>query len=351
MAKKRKSNFRGRIAQNVKRRKREASSVGYLNLPKDIKLLSPDEETRKMNLDFLPYVVTHKKHPDQVDGAEAGELWFRSPFKVHRDVGVNGDTIVCPTSIGKPCPICEYMAKLRKEGRDWDEIKVYRASPRALYAVMPLSLRKHDEDIYILDISDFLFFNELQDHLELNEEDEVFPDIEEGKTARLRLKWKSFGNNKFYELVILGFEDRDPYEESIIDDIPQLDDVLNILSYNELENKFLEMEDEISDETLDDKIEDEQPKRSKYRRSTPDEEKDDEPEEKETPKRKTVRRRSAAKEEPEEEKKETSKRSKRSKDNPDCPYKHKFGEDFEKFDDCAECEKWDECEEANNETK
>ena len=67
---------------------------------------------------------------------EKGVYWFKRPFLLHRNVGVNHASIVCPTSFGNPCPICEYKRKLYKTGGNEDEISEIRVSKRNLYAII-----------------------------------------------------------------------------------------------------------------------------------------------------------------------------------------------------------------------
>ena len=113
------SSFRDKIKADSEKQKKDAKSYGYLLLPKDVKTFSPEPGSRVI-LDFIPYEVTDEKHPDRNESNEIavpGSLWYKRPFKVHRNVGVNNETVVCLTSIGKKCPICEYLAKRTREGR------------------------------------------------------------------------------------------------------------------------------------------------------------------------------------------------------------------------------------------
>ncbi len=50
-------------------------------------------------------------HPDRDEEygiAVPGSLWYKRPYWLHRGVGPENVSIVCPSSIGKKCPICEY---------------------------------------------------------------------------------------------------------------------------------------------------------------------------------------------------------------------------------------------------
>ena len=172
--KKKTSRFKGRLNAGVKRTKKDSSSFGYINpLPKGMKIYVPDPG-KSEKFDILPYIVTNEKHPNKKEMLD--DIWWNAPFKVHRGVGTNTETIICPTSFGKPCPICEYFTKRKKEGADWDELKILKPSLRALYAVVPIDNKKFEETIHVFDMSNFLFYDLLTDETKEDEDYECFPE-------------------------------------------------------------------------------------------------------------------------------------------------------------------------------
>ena len=378
-----KSSFGDKIGRNTQHQKENKKSFGYLNLPKDVKVLSIPEDTRKIELDFLPYEVTDAKHPDrdtQYEIAVPGSLWYRRPFKVHRNVGVDKETVVCLKSVGKKCPICEYQQKRMNEKADKEEIVALYGKPRSLYVVMPIGIKGYEEVPTIWDMSDKLFQETLNEELDSNEENRCFPDLETGKTLAITMKWKEFGKSKFPEVRSIIFTDRDdPYSEAILDDVPNLDEVLKILTYGEVEAKFFETDleedggelKELAEEAptrhkraSEEKEEaprrkrvveeDEAPRRQKPAPEPEEDEVDESPrtrrkmeeekEEKPTSTRKTA--------EKEEEAPTRTKRSQKTEDdeNP-CPSGFRFGKDFEKYDECDDCPKWDPCFDASKKLK
>jgi len=108
----------------------------------------------------------------------------------------------------------------------------------------------------------------------------------------------------------------------MLKDIPDLDNVLNILDYKQLEAKFFGA-DEIVETDMSEK----------GSRKIDEEEKIEE------------------EEEIEEKEKEVKKGIKRSlkpvtKKKNKCAYKHTFGKDCEEYDECDDCEIWDQCIDA-----
>jgi hypothetical protein len=247
-----KSSFLGKVQRSAHKEKAKESSFGYLNLPRDVSIFKEEPGSRVM-LDIMPYKVTDEHHPDRDDEFEIavpGSLWYKRPFKRHNNIGAENTSVVCPTSIGKKCPICEYRAKLLKEGANWqdDAVKALRPGDRVLYVVIPIDQKKYEEVPHIWDISHYLFQKKLNDELEEDEENGIFPDLQEGKTLRIRFSEEEFGKNKFADTSRIDFEDRDAYDEKILDEIPNLDEVLEIKDYKTLEHLFMQSSDTDDDE-------------------------------------------------------------------------------------------------------
>ena len=358
MSRRKKTNFSDAVTKNMKDRKERKSSYGYLNLPKGVSILKIEEGTNILELDFIPYEVTDTNHPDRAPGvAEDGMLWYKRPFKIHRQVGIDDESVVCPLSVGKPCSICEYRKKIAKEGADKDTLKELYPKERHLYTVIPIDVKGCEEIVHIWDVSSYLFHEMLEEELELNPDDRDFMDLDNGKTLEIKFRWKSFGSSKFPDARSVTFLERDPYEEDILDETPNLDKVLKVLPYESLEAKFFQADDEADAGELEeiDSLEEERPARkrktARSRRRRKEDTKEDDKEDAE--KRPTERptRRGSRKEPPKEdaEEKAEEKPARRRKSKPKgednkCPHDHKFGIDTEKYpEDCDICNVWNDC--------
>lgn len=367
------SKFRGAVSANSQKQKTQGASYGHLRLPRGVSVFK-EEPGGRAHLDIMPYLVTDAAHPDydsQSGIAAVGELWYKRPYKLHRNIGSQNDSLVCPTSVGKRCPICEHRAKRIKEGAPEEETKELKPSLRNLYCVIPLGMDKYEETYHIWDISQYLFQDMLNDEIHDNEDFEVFPDLEEGLSLRLRFSEEVFGKNKYAKISRIDFEEREgAYDEAILKDIPLLDEVLIIPSYKEAEAKFFELDDNADDSAP--------PKMQRAPKPTPtvpaNDDDDDKPRQRKTvkkpaapveepvteeeddtppsPRARTPRR--AAEPEPEPEAKAPARKapgtptpagaaSRKSKSTDTCPFGHTFGDDCEQFDECDDCEKWDSC--------
>lgn len=378
-----------------RREKETRKDYGYLNLPKNVKTLKFDEDVRKVKLDFMLYRVTDKRHPDcdPPDIAMEGMGWYSRPFSVHRNVGADDESAVCLTSIGKKCPICEYRVKRIKEGADKEEFKEFYPKQRRLYVVIPIAVKKKDSEKWeefgdgqpvIWDMSTKLFQELLDETLEEDPDNFCFPNLEDGKTAILTIKWEKLGKNSYPEVRHIEFDDREPYDESALDEMPNLDNLLIVPTYEELHSKFFETDveedggiltapkrDEEEEEEKPrrsfhkpDKDEEEAPKRSSFRKTTstdvssgrkPVKEEDD-PEPESEPEKKSFRKPKEFKKEEtppvkksferrklvKEENVTSVEKPKSSKER--CEYGHRFGIDAMDFDECeTECSIWSEC--------
>jgi hypothetical protein len=347
MAKKsRKSKFKGKVGTNAEKQKNATRNYGHLNLPANVEVFKPTPGSRNVQLDFMPYIVTDDKHPDkdkELEIAMKDDIWYRRPFMVHRNVGSGDDSVICLQSVGKKCPICEYGSKRKNEGADKEELRALRASKRVLYVVIPLNQKDYENKPYVWDMSHYLFQALLNDELEENPDNEVFPDLEEGLTLKIRFDSSTIGKSKpFAEANRIDFiERKEQYTEDILDSVPKLDELLAIRSYEDLEATFFEMEDvETTDQEEEEKP---SPKRTKKQPKPvdPDEEEEeppfnsDEEEEEEKP---------AAK--PKRERKTFPK-----KDGAECPHGYAFGVDTDDYDECDDCPIWDACADKKDENE
>lgn len=364
-------------------RKNRKLGKKWLTLPKGASIWKEEPETT-VKLDILPYIVNDiKSHPEGENMAE--DVWYRFPYKLHGSVGPNRTALVCPTTIGKPCPLCEQRQEIFDDpDADNKAAGKFRASPRSLFNVkIKAGDKKAKDKILLWDISDYCFFDQVDTELEHGEDEwNDFACLEDGYTLKVRFLEESFDKTKFALADRIDFISRKDYDEDILDETFCLDDVIipNIKTYDEIVAIMDGEEPEDSEPApKEEKKEKEETKKRKKKDKKKKEEKkdptwedikdldedeliefaekldivvdeDDYDDEKELrnllaeeldiekPKKKK-------KEKKEKKEKKKDKKTKENKENKkcECPYKHTFGEDYEEHDDCA-----DECEENHN---
>lgn len=237
--------FRGKVSHNATQQRSRAANYGHLTLPRGVNVFK-EEPGGRIAIDVLPYFVTSAAHPDRDEEREIaveGTLWYRCPYKLHRSVGTEKESVVCPTSFGRKCPICDYRSKRLDEGADWksNEIRAMRASERNLYYIVPKGSSKHEEKPYIWDISQFCFQDALNNELEENEEWGDFPDLDNGLTLRIRFTEEKIERNSFAKTSRIDFEQRGyTYDEDTVRELTSLDECLDVKDYREVERMFFE---------------------------------------------------------------------------------------------------------------
>ena len=173
----------------------------------DIEFFSPKEGRNRINI--IPYVVKSKNHPLVKSGdLEIGDKDYIMDIFVHRGIGPSESSVVClKETYGKPCPICEQSAALRKQGKE-DEAAALKPSRRAFYNVQDT---KDPEKLKIFETSHYLFEKELIEEARDDEEGGFtdFADEENGKEIKFRCSKVTKGGYEFNEFKSFSLEERD----------------------------------------------------------------------------------------------------------------------------------------------
>ncbi len=375
------------MKSRVRHDSRKSSSGGnHIQLPQGISFFSADPGGR-CKLDVLPYEVTESHHPDDI---EIGELWYKRPYRQHRNVGINNDTEICPRSIGKPCPICEHRESLlSSKDPDQDVINALKAQYRILYNVRPLSGADKGK-ILVWDISYHNFQKQLDAEINdpENEEYASFADLEGGYSLKLRFSEEVFAKTKYAKTERIDFIPRDDMDESILEQTIDLDKVLNVKSYKDLQKKFFGLDDDEESESTPPAVEGEEERKPKTTRAkttttdTPDaaeteatspsaaeigkmnrkqlkkvikdlnlteidpEDYDDAKELQEAIIIELYGGQDATEEASSVDENDEVKEPSASTPDGKCPHGHKWGE-ADQHDECDECDLWDDCIEAS----
>lgn len=299
----------------------------------EINFFSPQEGRNRINI--VPYTIKTKNHPLVKRGElEIGDLDYVMDIFIHKNIGPSEASVLClKNTYGKPCPICELQAKLKKEGKE-KEANELKASRRVFYNIEDL---KEPGKLKIFETSHYLFEKELIDEARDDEEGGFidFADVDEGKEIKFRASEVQKGNMKYKEFKSFSFEDRDEkLSEDLIESAVSFDEIIRIPTYEESEKILygVDEDDEQEEKTSkksesvdDDEVEEKKPTHK------------DEDDEDETPKK--------SKSEDDEQEEEEPKKCDKKCGN--CPFGHEFGKDTDDFDDCDDCDVWDKCYNSN----
>lgn len=164
-----KKNLKYKLASSKRWMEAESSGVlsNCLKIPQGVSLykLKPG----KALLDVIPF-VTGKNNPM----ADEGMLWWERTFHVHRNVGPNQSTYVCPAlTANKPCPICEEKARIMKNDPSDEEFKAAKELNPKMWQLVQLRDRNDtDKGIQILALSYYRFGEEVKNSIDAGDEEE-----------------------------------------------------------------------------------------------------------------------------------------------------------------------------------
>jgi hypothetical protein len=254
------------------------------------------------SLDFIPYIAG----PNDPNTKE-GEWTYNLDVFVHRGVGVNEDEYLCLNlNYGKPCPICEYQAKLqREENFDEEEVRSLRPTRRVIYNIWCHDNNKEENrGVLVFNSSQYRFAAPLTEQSKKKKGGGYiyFADPDEGKIVSFRRVGMGPRNTQF---LAFSFEDREePIPDEILDQAICLDRMLHIPTYEEVKRAFFAGMGADSDNTKDES-------NDKY--------------------------------EEEEGSKVDMKGMRGEEDEYSCPEGYEFGKDFALYEECEDCGKSSLC--------
>jgi len=238
MASKKDKRAERRSTAAATRQRREKVKRGIepqtFKVPDGVELFQLKKEKESPKINIIPYTVG-KGNPM----ADEGTFYWERTFYVHRNVGPNQKWFICPArTVNKPCPVCEYVAKLQKDPNgDLDVIKALIPSKRQLFNVEDL---RDPGKIKLWDISYFFFGKQLDAALDNEFEDDNdnkdnFADAEGGYYLKLGVEENSYEGKKSYKVADITFKARkEDIDEDLLEKAICLDDILIIPSYEEI---------------------------------------------------------------------------------------------------------------------
>mgnify|MGYP000303666217 CR=1 FL=1 len=276
MATRKKRKAKQERRKSTARRRAEQRTSGYdfttFTLPEGMQLFQLKAAGTK-RISVVPFIAGAGN-----PYADEGELHYEKTVWVHRGIGPDNSTYVCPAKTQKkPCPICDYKQKLNREpDADDDVIKGLAPKERQLWLIYDHG--DEEQGVQLWDFSYHLFGNVLDEEIKHSDEDDgydLFYDPDEGLLLKIGIKEDSYMGRSFYKVTTINFKDREPLDEDILEQAVCLDDLLIVKEYEELKAIFLQAEE--SEEDEDEEEEKPKSKRKKSSRKKPVE--DDEEEE------------------------------------------------------------------------
>lgn len=210
-----------------------------VSLPEGVKEWRPDKEG-EYAIRILPYTVTQKGHPDD---RPVGSLWYRRPFRVHFSVGGSDKAVVCPKSFGKPCPICQEIDNLYKDGYDKNK-KVIDAIKATKYVAFAAYVEGVD-GMVAFTWNESKFAEKLEKVLKRAKPENLgFADSDEGRMLILQVVMEEPTTKEFKAYLTtdqIDFADAGELaylSDEVLETVPKMDEIFKQMPYEQLTKLF-----------------------------------------------------------------------------------------------------------------
>lgn len=282
---------KSRVVSARRRAEKHGSGTSqHLIFPDGIKPFRPPDKGSEFTADFVPYQIEKAgvnpfAYTTNDEPLEPGEQYYERTYYLHRGIGPEEESVICPKSFKKPCPVCQHAAKLRRDS-DFDPkdknnpltktINALRPSERQLFVLIPRSGDAKGK-LHVWDISNWFFGKYLDGKIQKSKEEkgyDNFFDLENGKTLEISGIESSFAKG-YYEYPSITFLPRKALNLDM-DDVPCLDNMLKEVSYEDLEKLFMQVPTEEDEEDSKDEDEDKPKKKKKSKEEEDDEDEDEE---------------------------------------------------------------------------
>jgi len=188
-------------------------------------------------IDILPYFAgSQDPHKREGDSTYLVDLW------AHQNIGPNEDNFICLSkTYDKPCPVCEHRAKLRRMEERTEEverdIEYCRPKRRTIYAIWDRD--NESKGVQVWEVAHFFMQANLMAIVRKPRAGGYIafsdPDKEEGR--HISFKIEGARQQQKYTGFQL-FEREEDIPDEILDQVPCLDELIQIPDYSEVKKAF-----------------------------------------------------------------------------------------------------------------
>jgi hypothetical protein len=218
------------------------SSPPAIAVPEGMSVFRP-KEAKVYQLDFIAFKVG-KGNPK----ADEGSWHFERTYMIHKNVGPRKRKVVClKENFGKPCPVCEEVAKARRSGVS--EAVLKEQEPKVQQAFLVRDRQNKEAGLQLFDSAHYKSFGALlKTELESADEDSPihkFFHPKGGRTLKVRFVKDSFasdgGSITYLRADKIETAERNDLDMKLYKTAPCLDDLVEqgALEYDELMDLFL----------------------------------------------------------------------------------------------------------------
>ncbi|MFA5397862.1 MAG: hypothetical protein WC346_17765 [Methanogenium sp.] len=324
-------------------------SIFKSTLPRD-KQWQASEDEHEINI--IPYLAG-KNNPN----VKEGEPVYNLELFVHRQIGPANDNYICLSkSYGKACPVCDLREKLIKEDCEDEELlRSLKPSKRVIYNIVCLDSPKDiKKGVQVFETSQYLFEKPLIEQATLPKKGGFVPfsDPDEGTKVYFKKKGKGLKT----EFTSFQFPAREEEEEKVTDELLSaafcIENYLHIPTYDEVAKSLnAEGAEKEEGEEQPEDVSDPEDLSSGEEGEESSEEGSEEGEESSEEEGGEEEKEEGEEGEEGSEEGEEKGGEEESSEEGECPVGAIFAVDFDRYENCDDCDLRDECRAKNDEKK
>lgn len=191
-------------------------------------------KAKTYRLDFMPYVAgTNNPNADE------GFVHYENTYWIHNIPTPDGTRGYCclNKTFGEKCYICSELAKATRSGTlDQDTIDKMSAKERQLFNVKDLD--EPEKDFQIMEFNWWEFGRHVDAKVQAKAKYKSFYHLEGGRTLEVTTEEKSFMGKNRYVPKNFEFEEREDYDNDVLDQVACLDELPIKMTNEELKAIF-----------------------------------------------------------------------------------------------------------------
>ena len=189
-------------------------------------------------LDIIPFKAG-KMMPDFMRIKEGKDAYYLDVY-VHQNVGPGKAWVVCPSrNYGQPCPVCDYIDGLVREGKEYEDYSDIAPKRRCVYNIVNQStVRDARKGVQIWEVSHKFSEKPIQAAARTprggGSVPFSHPDKDVGMSVSFSVDSDTYKTISGHKLIPRDYDIGD----DILDQAYQLDQIVEVLSYEEIEKFF-----------------------------------------------------------------------------------------------------------------
>lgn len=252
--------IRSRTEESYRRKDKGGGFSKYFKTDEELPFWVPEVTKEDPHMiDIIPFLVgEHYPVDDRGKKLEKGSWAYYLDVWVHQNIGPNNSWFVCPAkNYNLSCPICEHIQQLQKKGVEYEEFKDIVAKRRNIYNIICYDSEKEEKKgIQIFEVSHHYMEKKLQ---KISKRPRgggtvAYADPDEGMIVAFEVAKDDMKTIEGHQFIArkVGKDSYVISDEDLGKAFP-LDEIIEVLSYEELSEIFYGTVEEEEKESKEEK--------------------------------------------------------------------------------------------------